>query len=480
VSIGSASNSYEILAKLAEGGMAEIFIARHATGAGVERIVVLKRILPHCADDTELVRMFIHEARLAAQLQHPNVAQVYDVGKLGSSYFFTMEYVHGETVRDLTLLARGMRQRIPFGTVLSIAAGAAAGLHHAHERRGIDGKPLGIVHSDVSPSNLLISREGIVKLVDFGIARAAGSSANTSGSVRGKISYLSPEQCHSSHEIDRRSDLFSLGIVLWELVTLQGLYRRSSDFENMSAIESEAALPPSQFRKDVPPEIDELIMKLLAKRPEDRFQTAGELLERIEATAMTLRTPLSIAGLARTMLEWFGDRPEPWLEQTRAGGGKRLVVSSEPVPAKIVKTLGAPVDDELNTLEPATPIPADVSGDTIPDSPSAESLEQLRDRLFREAKQRKTPIPPPEPREDPEDSRETMQRIPLDRVLLSARPQTPSVPMRYEPGASGSAPRVPANVETVIVERPRSPWLFVVLAVSVIALSSGLVFLLSM
>ena len=476
MSVGSASNSYEILSKLAEGGMAEIFIARNATGAGVERIVVLKRILPHLADNNELVRMFIHEAKLAAQLQHPNIAQVYDVGKLGSSYFFTMEYVHGETVRNLTLLARGMRQQIPVGTVLSIAAGAAAGLHHAHERRGIDGKPLGIVHSDVSPSNLLISREGIVKVVDFGIARASGSGANKDSALRGKISYLSPEQCHSSRALDRRSDLFSFGIVLWELLTLQGLYRRASDFENMSAIESEVALPPSQFRKDLPAELDELVMKLLAKRPDDRFQTAGELLGAIEALAMSLRTPLSVSGLARTMQEWFGDRPEPWIEETRVGGHKRLVVASEPVAGMLSKTLGSPVDEQLDTMEPTTPTPDDIPGDTIPDSPSAESLEKLRDRLFREAKKRRTPVP-----EDPEDGRATIPRIPLDKVIMTSHQSAPRV-IPTAPSASGSAPRVPAgsgNLETVVVERRRNPWVIVLVAVSLIALSSGLMFLLS-
>src|ERR1041385_5604696 len=200
--------------------MASIFLARNATSAGVERIVVMKRILEELAYDTGLVELFLHEARLAARLQPPNIAQVFDVGKLGSSYFFTMEYVHGKTVRDITLYARAQRVHVPFAAVLTIAAGAAAGLHHAHERRGIDGRPLGIVHADVSPSNLIVSDEGVVKLVDFGIARASGGPSHADGRLRGKISYLSPEQCHSSRPVDRRTDIFSLGIVLWELITL--------------------------------------------------------------------------------------------------------------------------------------------------------------------------------------------------------------------------------------------------------------------
>ncbi|HEY1557741.1 MAG TPA: protein kinase [Kofleriaceae bacterium] len=169
--IGSTANRYEILGKLAEGGMAEIFLARGATAAGIERHVVLKRILRERAGDAAFVRMFLDEARLAAQLQHPNVAQVYDVGRLGESYFFTMEYVHGETVRALIKRARATGFSTPIACVLAIGAGAAAGLHHAHERRGANGQPLGIVHRDVSPANLMVTYEGHVKVVDFGWRR---------------------------------------------------------------------------------------------------------------------------------------------------------------------------------------------------------------------------------------------------------------------------------------------------------------------
>ena len=190
--IGSTANSYQILAKLAVGGMAEIFLARSASVGGVERYVVLKRVIRERASDVDFIRMFLDEARLAAQLQHPNVAQVYDIGKLGDSYFFTMEYVHGETVRGLLHRAYGLRKPVSIGNVLTIIAGSAAGLHHAHERVGVDGRPLGIVHRDVSPSNLMVSYEGHVKVVDFGVAKAADRMQETkAGTVKGKIAYLS-------------------------------------------------------------------------------------------------------------------------------------------------------------------------------------------------------------------------------------------------------------------------------------------------
>ena len=239
--VGSTANNYQVLAKLATGGMAEIFLARGAAVGGIERYVVLKRILRERATDAMFVQMFLEEARLAAQLNHPNVAQVFDIGKLGDSYFFTMEYVHGETVRGLLHRARSLRREIPIGHVLTVIANAAAGLNHAHDRIGVDGRPLGIVHRDVSPSNLMISYEGSVKVVDFGVAKADNRATETrSGAVKGKISYLSPEQCRGT-AVDRRSDLFSLGICMWEMLTTQRLYRRSSDFENMNAIVTEPA-----------------------------------------------------------------------------------------------------------------------------------------------------------------------------------------------------------------------------------------------
>src|SRR5262249_10672593 len=223
--------------------MAEIFLARGANTTGLVRYCVLKRILRERASDAQFVQMFLDEARLAAQLQHPNIASVYDIGMLGDSYFFTMEYVHGGTLRALLPPANPRERNPPLVCLLTSIAGAAAGLHHAHERHGNDGRPLGIVHRDISPANLMVSYEGNLKIVDFGVAKAADRVETRSGTVKGKISYLSPEQCRGAR-VDRRSDLFSLGIVMWETLTGERLYRRSSDFENMTAIVHQAPPPP--------------------------------------------------------------------------------------------------------------------------------------------------------------------------------------------------------------------------------------------
>jgi serine/threonine protein kinase len=373
--VGSTASSYEILAKLATGGMAEIFLARGASTAGIERYVVLKRVLRERATDAAFVRMFLDEARLAAQLQHPNIAQVYDIGKLGDSYFFTMEYVHGETVRAFLHRSHGLRRQIPIGSVLTVAAGAAAGLHHAHERIGIDGRPLGIVHRDVSPSNLMVSYEGNVKLVDFGVAKAAHQSVETrSGTVKGKIAYLSPEQCRGRN-IDRRSDLFSLGIVIWEMLTTERLFRQPSDFETMAAIVNTPTDPPSSRRDDVPPELDALVLKLLAKEPAERYQSADELLEHIEQVAVRTGTALSTAALGRVIRELFGQRPEPWIELRSSEEHQHIVtVTSEPLasdsslsmvpelrpttPHRPVDMLAGVPDKPLPAVDPSLPVQA--------------------------------------------------------------------------------------------------------------------------
>jgi serine/threonine protein kinase len=348
--IGSAANRYEILAKLAEGGMAEIFLARGATAGGIERHVVLKRILRDRAHDAELARMFLDEARLAAQLQHPNIAQVFDVGRLGESYFFTMEYVHGETVRALIKRSRADGTPVPIAEALSVIAGAAAGLHHAHERRGVGGKPLGIVHRDVSPSNLMVTYEGHVKVVDFGVAKAADRlQQSVSGSLKGKICYLAPEQCHVG-DVDRRADVFALGIVMWELVTGEYLYRRDSDFLTLSAIVEEEPPPPSSRRRDISRELDELVLRLLAKQPAQRFQSAGAVVEAIETLAERSGFSLSANRLGRLMRERFGDKPEPWAE-LETGNPSKITVQSDPLGASPTPS---PVEEQLRAMPTMT------------------------------------------------------------------------------------------------------------------------------
>ncbi len=310
----TTSNRYTILGRLAGGGMAEIFLARVVNEAGIERHVVLKRVLPAHTRDPVFAQMFFDEASLAAQLQHPNIAQVHDIGKLAGSYFFTMEYVHGEDVRAILKKLHSVRRYLPENLALFVAAGALAALHHAHEGTASDGTRLNIVHRDVSPSNVMVSYEGIVKLLDFGVAKAAHRAVETRvGTIKGKIEYLSPEQCHGK-PIDCRSDIFSLGIVLHEMLVGKRLYKRESDFETMTAIVNEPVVPPSHLRPELSASVDQIVLTALAKDPRQRYATAADMLEAIETVAAAEKRVLSGTAMGRFMREVFGERPRPWLD----------------------------------------------------------------------------------------------------------------------------------------------------------------------
>jgi serine/threonine protein kinase len=310
----SASNRFKILGRIASGGMADIYIALATTETGVERHVVLKRVLAERARDEDFAAMFLDEAKLSAQLQHPNIAQVYDVGQLGGTYFYTMEYVHGEDLRHVLHKMAQRKQQLPINLALFIASGALAALHHAHERTARDGTPLHIVHRDVSPSNVMIGYEGAVKLLDFGVAKAEQRSTESrSGSIKGKVSYLSPEQIKGLR-VDRRSDVFALGIVLHEMLTCKRLYKRDADFVTLMAITNDEVPPPSTLRKDVSPELDRIVMRALEKDRDKRYASAAEMLEEVEALATAERQPLSASALARFMREHVGVKPEPWVD----------------------------------------------------------------------------------------------------------------------------------------------------------------------
>ncbi|MEO6772170.1 MAG: serine/threonine-protein kinase [Kofleriaceae bacterium] len=304
---------YELLMPLAAGGMARIYIGR-STGIGsFERHVVLKLITPERANDHTAVQMFLDEARLAASLNHQNVAQVFEVGEDGGIHYLAMEYVHGQDLRALLAKAGGQGTRIPLELALTVVAGAAAGLNHAHERRATDGTPLGIVHRDVSPSNLMIGYDGSVKLLDFGIAKATSRSVETqSGIIKGKFAYMSPEQCRG-RDVDRRSDVFSLGIILYEISTQHRCFRADSDFDTMHRIVTGDVVRPTRLVQGYPRELEAIVMKALAVEAAQRYQSASLLLEALEAFAVANRFSLSTMGLGRFMRDMFGEVNEPWL-----------------------------------------------------------------------------------------------------------------------------------------------------------------------
>ncbi|KAB2898476.1 MAG: serine/threonine protein kinase, partial [Kofleriaceae bacterium] len=273
--VGKRLGQYELLALLALGGTAEIYLARVGGTAGFEKYVVVKCLHDHLAYDREFVQMFLDEARLGAQLDHSNIVQTLGLGEQDGRYYLVMEFVAG---MSLALMARRAVERVPRGhipvpLVLGIAVQACEGLHYAHEKQS-GGKPLNLIHRDISPQNLVITFEGMVKVVDFGIAKAEErETATRSGTIKGKFAYMSPEQCQAK-DIDRRTDVFALGVVLHELLTGRRLFKRGSAYDTYQAI-LECKVPvPSAQNHELDPALDPILMKALAKNPSQRYPSA--------------------------------------------------------------------------------------------------------------------------------------------------------------------------------------------------------------
>ncbi|MFN0248673.1 MAG: serine/threonine protein kinase [Kofleriaceae bacterium] len=325
---GARLGRYEIVQAVAVGGMAEIYLARTQGPQRFEKYVILKRILPHLSAEPSFVEMFLEEARLAASMSHSNIVHVHDFGEVDGSYFFTMEYVHGEDVRLILKACRKRGTRLAISDAITIVAGVAAGLHYAHDLEDGDGQPLGIVHRDVSPSNILVTYDGTVKIADFGIAKATQRAfATRSGTVKGKVSYMSPEQCEGI-PVDRRADVFALSIVLYELTTGHKLFGGENDLAIMRRIIDEDAKPPSTIVPDYPPSLEAIVMRGLARSRDARHASTLELQTDLEQFCRTAGHVVSAPSLARTMIDLFGKRPHPWSGQRHPS-----VITMEPHPA---------------------------------------------------------------------------------------------------------------------------------------------------
>jgi serine/threonine-protein kinase len=296
---------YTLLHRIAAGGMAEIFRARRRGVAGFEKIIAVKRILPHLSHDPEFVQRFVDEARVAAGLAHPNIVQIFDLGRVGASYYIAMEYVHGADLRSVLRRLRDSGRRMSIALGALIACRVAAALEHAHRKAGADGRPLEIVHRDVSPPNILISFDGNVKLTDFGIARAAIRVAVTEkGALRGKLMYMSPEQA-SGLAVDHRSDIFSLGVVLYELLTDQRPFSAASDLSLLEAVRRGTFQRAAELNTELPERLDRAVSWALAKEPGDRPADAGLLRRELEESLAEVGNPAEseLAALMRGLFE---------------------------------------------------------------------------------------------------------------------------------------------------------------------------------
>jgi len=295
---GIKFGQYVLLEKIATGGMAEVWKARMRGVEGFQKTVAIKKILPHLSDNQDFIEMFIDEAKLAAQLNHNNIIHIYDLGKIQGSYYIAMEYIDGYDLKTILKLATDRDQPINVELALFVASKIAAALDYAHRKRDFDERDLGLVHRDVSPQNVLISQEGDIKLCDFGIAKAASKASHTqAGALKGKLQYMSPEQAWG-RSIDKRSDIFALATVLFELLTGRKLFTGDNELSILEQVREARITPPSQYNEDVTPQIDAIVVKALQKDPANRYQTAGEMERDINQVLYSFKPTPTAADLA--------------------------------------------------------------------------------------------------------------------------------------------------------------------------------------
>jgi serine/threonine-protein kinase len=348
---------YKLIDRLAVGGMAELFLAHQAGPDGFEKPVVIKRIRSHLSRQAAFVRMFLNEARLAAQLNHPNIVQIHDLGKVGDSYYIGMEYLFGRDMRRVAPKAEEMGIAFPMVYALKIASSVCEGLYYAHQKVDLYGAPLNIVHRDVTPENIFVCFDGTVKVLDFGIAKAANRVEQTrDGELRGKLSYLSPEQCLGK-PLDHRSDLFSLGAVLYEWLTGFKLFTGESDVSVMRAIVDGKVYAPSYFRADIPEPVEAILMKALERDRDKRYPTAWHFQQDLDRFLNAYEFTPTHLHLSNFLKQLFLDELEE--EQQRLGpvhtpqATPALVLpAAEPLDSTPERTLPVPLAaSELEALE---------------------------------------------------------------------------------------------------------------------------------
>ncbi|MCB9593489.1 MAG: PEGA domain-containing protein [Sandaracinaceae bacterium] len=322
---------YTLIRQIALGGMAELFLALQRSVAGFEKLIVVKRVLPHLAKDESFIEMLLAEARIAATLNHPNIAHIYDVGKAEGRYYIAMEYVAGE---DLRSLVRQMKKKevtaFPLEHALAIVLGCCSGLAYAHDKRDLDGEPMAIVHRDVSPQNILVTFTGDVKLVDFGIAKAGrGQMEDTgSGQLKGKVPYMSPEQAQGLH-LDNRSDIFSLGIMLFELCTGRRLFRGKNEMETLRKIVEDEYPRPRDLNPHLSPRLEEIILRSLEKDRTRRYQSARDMQADLEDYIRAEQLKVSSLSLGTWMQDLFREKLEAQKKMLQEGRQLAEVVAAQ-------------------------------------------------------------------------------------------------------------------------------------------------------
>ncbi len=343
---GKKLGRYEMLAQLAAGGMATVYVARAQGVAGFERLVAIKVLHPHLAHDDEFISMFLDEARLAARIRHPNVVPTLDISdSQGDGYFLVMEYIEGDHLGALLREAARGSARLTPPVTLRIVVDALEGLGAAHTLKDGDGKPLTIVHRDISPHNILLGTDGVARITDFGVAKAEVRLSSTrDGQFKGKLAYMAPEQA-SNGTADQRSDLFSMGIVLWESLTGRRLFRADNNGELLNRLLNSPIPAPSEYVPEIAA-LDPVLKKALARDPAERFQSAAEFVEAIEAAASGVGGLASPRTVGKSVREWLGTKIE--------GESTRIRTSIDSLGRSEVSSAGGVPRPEGSALTPIT------------------------------------------------------------------------------------------------------------------------------
>jgi eukaryotic-like serine/threonine-protein kinase len=321
---------YTLLRKLATGGMAEVFLARADGPMGFQKKLVVKRILPHFVEDEQFVQMFLGEATIAAQLDHPNIVQIFDFGEVDRQYYLAMEYIDGPNLRALNRVSRDFGQPLSFEVAARLISLAADGLHAAHEAKSEDGQSLGLVHRDISPDNIMLARSGAVKVVDFGIAKATtGHHKTKSGVIKGKMAYMPPEQL-AREEVDRRADVFALGVTLYDLVAGELPFDATSEVSIIQAIMGPAPFARlEEKRADVPVALDAIVAKCLEKKPEARYASCRELQADLEKFISSTGKPVLASELTALVDRFFPTDDKATVVQGKAEDAFASTVPSQ-------------------------------------------------------------------------------------------------------------------------------------------------------
>lgn len=351
---------YNLVRHLATGGMAEIWLAEQEGPGGFNKQVVIKRVLQHLARDAQFTQMFLDEARLVAQLTHPNIGQIYELGEIDGSYFIAMEYIEGMDMHDMIACAGELGQPIPASVAAAIMIQVLQALEYAHDFTDRAGNHVGLVHRDVTPHNVLVSNDGVAKLVDFGVAKAKANHSKTqTGAVKGKFAYMAPEQINSAPDLDRRVDVFAAGVVLYELLVGQKPF--GDDLFAVNAIMNKPTPDPREVRPDVPESLSNIIKLALAKNRDDRYQSAQSMMHDLEDFMRATNAYVSQRDLAAYVRGLQGkEMTATWdTSAVKPGPRARITEKSEPVgtPTLIEEAPVVNVPQPVATPTPTSPAP---------------------------------------------------------------------------------------------------------------------------